>query len=256
MSAKPEKSLSERFINLIQVPSEIKPEFHGDVTGTGLVEPVKGSGKIPYLPMEFSLLKPKIDIDIESLQQVNLALEAAALESGFVGSDLVTSDNLIETAENYLFVFDTLDFVPPLVLYINPNDLTRSYTKRSNSQFTGGGHVTEHWGDDQEKLSASGKIGGAYTNKTGLTTYFRRNAASYQQLMQLYLMYRNNGYIYEVLDPRRIGLVGRVQITYDTETWIGHFDNFSMTENAENPYTMEYSFEFTVREYYNDDGLR
>ncbi len=74
--------------------------------------------------------------------------------------------------------------------------------------------------------------------------------------MQIYLMYRNNGYIYEVLDPRGIGLVGRVQITFDTEMWIGHFDSFRMVESADNPYTMEYGFEFTVREYSNDEGLR
>lgn len=251
MSAKTEKSLSEQFVNLMQVPSEVKVDFSGDAG----VAPVRGN-KVSYLPMQIELLKPKIGIDMEALQVTNLSLAAISKDKRSVGSDLVTSDNLIDVAENYLSVFDTLDFVPPLSFYINPSDLTRTFTKRSNSQFGGNGHITEHWGNDQDKLSATGKMGAFYTNKTGLSRYFRRNSAAYQQLMHLYLIYRNNGYIYEALDPRRIALVGRVQITFDTETWMGHFDSFTMTENADNPFTMDYSFEFTVREYYNDESLR
>ena len=251
MSAKTEKSLSEQFVNLLQVPSEVRPNFAGD---TG-IEPVKGS-RVAYLPMQIELLKPKIGIDLEALQTANLNLASMAQKNNYVGSDMVTSDNLIDVAENYLTTFDTLDFVPPLSFYINPSDLTRTFTKRSNSQFGGNGHIIEHWGNDQDKLSANGKLGAFYTSKTGLSRYFRRDSASFQQLMHLYLIYRNNGYIFESLDPRRIALVGRVQITFDTETWVGHFDSFSMTENADNPYTMDYAFEFTVREYYNDESLR
>ena len=249
------QSLSERFANFIPVPIELKPDFSGDLADSGLVEPVKPNS-VTYLPMQIELLKPKFDIDLDSLLSTNRDIELEAASSGAVGPDLVSSDNLVEAAKDYLTVYETMDFVPALIFYINPTDLTRSKQKRSNSQFAGMGHVTEHWGNDQDKLSANGKIGATYTNKTGLTRYFRRNSASFQQLMHLYLIYRNNGYIYEIGDPRRISLVGRVQITYDTETWIGHFDSFSMTENADNPYTMEYSFEFTAREYYNDESMR
>ena len=251
MSAKTEQSLSEKFVNLLQVPTEVRPDFQGDLG----VEPVAGNA-VAYLQMTIELLKPKIDIDLDALQATNLDLVAQSKFTQSVGSDLLTSDNILDAAEDYLNVFDTFEFVPALTFYINPNDLTRTFSKRVNSQFGGGGHIIEHWGNDQDRLSANGKMGGFYTNKTGLTRYFRRNSAAYQQLMHLYLIYRNNGYIYETQDPRRIGLVGRVQITFDTEIWIGHFDSFSMTENADNPYTMEYSFEFTVREYYNDESLR
>lgn len=250
----PEKSLSERFVNLIQVPREQEISFEGDLANDGLVEPVRPSSKT-YMPMSIELLPPKVEPDVVAAFAQNAELERSQSNTGFVGDNLVSSDGFFEMMDDIDLVFKTIAFLEPLVLYINPQDLTRTWGRRVQSQFSGHGHVTEHWGEEQDKLSCTGKIGATYTNKTGLTRYFRRNSASYQQLMHLYTIYRNNGYLYEVLDTSRISLVGAVQLTYDTETWIGHFDSFTMNENADNPYTLEYSFEFTAREYYNDTSL-
>lgn len=258
-----ERGLTERFVNLYQVPEEMELSFQGDIDTSDLrgnftesqLKPVRPNSP-EYMPMVIELLTPKITIDTDAVLAYNQELEQAALDGVSVGDDLANSDDLLETTLDYDLVFQTIEQTPPLVLYINPSDLTRTFQRRIQEQMAGNGHIIEHWGEDQDKLSANGKIGAAYTTKTGLTRYFRRNAASYQQLMHLYIMYRNNGYIFEVMDPRRISLVGRVQITYDTEVWIGHFDTFTMSENADNPFMMDYSFEFTVREYSNDESLR
>jgi len=252
--AKTEKSLTQRFVDLIQVPGVMEVSYAGDVSRTGNVEPVRPSSK-SYLPMTIELLPPKIELDINGAFNQNAELERSQSDVGFVGDNLVSSDGFFEMAEDIQFTLQTLDFIEPLMLYINPTDLTRTFGRRVQEQMAGHGHIEEHWGEEQDKLSCNGKIGATYTNKTGLTRYFRRNSASYQQLMHLFTIYRNNGYLFEVTDTNRISLVGAVQITYDTETWIGHFDTFSMSENADNPYTMEYSFEFTVREYFNDTSL-
>lgn len=251
-----EKSLGDKFLDLLQVPAGLAPSFTGDTVATdGLDGNIKAvrPNPVTYLPMQIELLGPKVAIDIGTLQQTNLALEAAANETG---SELGRSEDLVEAAEDYLMAVQTMEFLEPLVFYINPNNLTRTYARKTSEQFAGGGHVVEHSGQDQDRLSASGKIGAYYTDKTGLTRFFRRNSASFQQLMHLYLLYRNNGYVYEITDAHRISLVGRVQITFDTEVWVGHFDSFQMSEDANNPYTMDYSFEFTVREYTNDETLR
>lgn len=260
-----EKGLTERFVNLYQIPEELTLNFQGDIVGVtknpnhfGLpftaekdqqVQPVRPIART-YMPMIITLLQPKIPINLDGLRARNQQLTSD------IGDEVtLLSGELTEKAEDFQLVIETIKNAPPLIFYINPNDLSRTFQRRYTEQFGGNGHIIEHWGEEQDKLTASGKIGATYTTKTGLARYFRRNSASYQQLMQLYLLYRNNGYIYEVADLRRISLVGRVQITYDTETWIGHFDSFSMNENAESPFTMEYSFEFTAREYFNDESL-
>jgi len=246
-----EKGLVERNANLYQVPEEVDFRFDGDTN----IRPVRPNS-VTYLPMRFEILGPKIDVDLEAIQAYNLTLfQNQANDPNAVGETLSSAGSLLDEAELISGVIDNLNEVPPLVLYINPTEITRTFAKHTTEQLGGNGHIIEHWGDEQDRLSASGKIGAYYTDKTGLSRYFRRNSASFQQLMQLYIMYRNNGYIYEVYDARRISLVGRVQISYDTETWIGHFDSFQMTENADNPFTMEYSFDFTVREYYNNVNL-
>lgn len=254
-----EKSLTERFANLIPLPPGLEASFQSEITSTEAgnattIRPVRPDSK-PYLPMTIELLGPKIPINLEAVQETNLQLTQEQNDPNFVGSALVQSDYFLESAEDYQLQVETFEFIEPLVLYINPTDISRVFQKRYDSQLAGDRTVIEHWGEEQDRLTASGRIGAAYTDATGLTRYFRRHSASYQQLMNLFLLYRNNGYVFEVSDPYRIGLVGRVQITYDTETWIGHFDTFSMTENADNPFTMEYEFEFTVREYYNDMSL-
>lgn len=254
-----ERGLTERFVNLLQTPHELETNFTGDInTSNGVfqtsqVQPVR-QRSVTYLPMEIKLIPPTIPINLQAVNRYNQTLQQAFLADG-IGEALTTSDLLLDQALDYQLIFDTIEQTEPLVFYINPSDLTRQYARRVSEQFGGGMHIIEHWGEEQDRLTANGKIGGTYTSSNGLTRFFRRNTASFQQLMHLYLIYRNNGYIYEVLDTRRISLVGAVQITYDTEVWIGSFDSFSMTENADNPYTMEYSFEFTAREYYNDESL-
>lgn len=248
-----QQGLTEQGVNLYQTPRELELNFEGDIAGDtqglDILRPVDGTARVDYLPMTIELLPPKVSVNLDRLQQDNLEFQQLANDPVSAGEAPVLADGILESAQNYLLTIQALEFLPALVLYINPNDFTRNHQRKVNSQFAGQGHITEHWGEEQKSLSASGRIGAAYTDKTGLTRYFRRNAASYQQLMHLYTMYRNNGYLYETVDINRIGLVGRVQLSYDSDIWVGHFDSFSMSEAADNPHTMEYSFEFTAREY-------
>jgi hypothetical protein len=67
------------------------------------------------------------------------------------------------------------------------------------------------------------------------------------------LLYKNNGGVW-FPDPisrsskaRNLSLVGSVYLYYDHTLYIGSFDTFSLTESETSPFTLEYSFAFTVR---------
>ncbi len=155
---------------------------------------------------------------------------------------------------------------PPLQMLINPMSFSVSSTKVASDGVwarNGPNNVIEHWGDAQDTISAQGRVAGFYATDynssvmgsgPGLTRMARSFSASYQNLMSLYLIYRNNGYLWlEDMDLRGVGrpnnlaLVGSVYLYYDNTMYIGSFDSFQVTEEAESPFTLSYSFEFTVR---------
>lgn len=172
---------------------------------------------------------------------------------------------------------------PEIVLLINPENLSFSTSKKINSEFTRGGYVTEEWGNMQENLQFSGRIGGYYVlnpkiDFSGLNRYERSKSPSFKNLMNLFMMYRNNGMIYsnstrskfnnttnklirnKTLETEkeripkiiqktknRITDVGDVYLNYDGTIYRGSFDDFSIEESADSPYTLSYKFSFTVR---------
>jgi hypothetical protein len=160
---------------------------------------------------------------------------------------------------------DTIKNTPPLQLLVNPQSFKLSSEKIiSDGGFTREGPILEHWGEQQDKLEASGKLAAfmaidanppAEKSPTGggpgLTRVARNYSASYQNFLSLYLLYRNNGGLYvKGLENNlltRLSLVGSIYIYYDSVLYIGSFDSFSITETDSNPYSLEYSFQFTVR---------
>jgi hypothetical protein len=63
--------------------------------------------------------------------------------------------------------------------------------------------------------------------------------------------YKNNGY--QILDPtqtskevRIINLISGIEIFYDNNTMLGHFNNFTFDEAADQPFIFDYNFEFVI----------
>ena len=118
--------------------------------------------------------------------------------------------------------------------------------------------MVEHWGENQDKLEASGKIAAFQAIDTttdatgpGLTRTARQYSLSYQNFLSLYQIYRNNAGIY-IPDPvdltkTNLSVLGSVYIYFDYTMYVGSFDNFTISENDQEPYTLEYSFTFSVR---------
>ena len=164
---------------------------------------------------------------------------------------------------------DKMRTTPPLRLLVNPTSFKISSEKVvSDGNFTREGPVIEHWGEQQDKMSISGKIAAFFAIDTqpspnienlgggpGLTRVARQYSASYQNFLSLYLLYRNNGglFVNTLADSMhnnllsRLALVGSIYIYYDNTMYIGSFDSFDVTENDTAPYSLEYNIEFTVR---------
>jgi len=171
---------------------------------------------------------------------------------------------------------DRMRTTPPLRLLVNPTSFKISSEKVvSDGNFTREGPVIEHWGEQQDKMSLSGKLAAFFAIDSvpssnqenmgggpGLTRVARQYSASYQNFLSLYLLYRNNGglYVNSLADTlktnllARLSLVGSIYIYYDNTLYIGSFDTFDVTENDSAPYSLEYNIEFTVRATFILDG--
>lgn len=174
---------------------------------------------------------------------------------------------------------------PPLSLLINPSNMNVTFSKKIQTNFARGGFVVEEWGEEQDVIQCEGKIGGYYIAQSsvknapdslsGLNRYERNKSLSFKNLFKLLLVYRNNGVIfqnttksaqrnkliqkygYSSVDKRvplvlqnqknRIDRVGDVYLGYDHTIYRGAFNTFSITEEANSPYTLSYKFEFTVQ---------
>ena len=153
---------------------------------------------------------------------------------------------------------------PPMRMLINPTSFKVGGTKIINDgNFGRNGPIVQHWGDDRDKIDVSGKLAGFYAmdsnnlESPGLTRMARNFSASYANFLSLYLIYKNNGEIWlnespdplaKTSKPDNMALVGSVYILYDSTLYIGSFETFSITETDESPFTLEYSFGFSVRQ--------
>lgn len=160
--------------------------------------------------------------------------------------------------------------VPPLTLFVNPNSLSISYNAvQQRSNRTRYGLVFERWGEGQPTLSISGStgsfvVGGPVGTTTGsrqdvvaevpsgVQFAAKRESAAFQQLMSLFQIYKNNGYIYDTVGKSEAHLfIGSVAIDYDQMTYVGNINSFEYTYNQDMPHRLEWSMEFTVSRMYD-----
>lgn len=155
---------------------------------------------------------------------------------------------------------EAMQNTPPLRMLVNPSSFSVKGEKIvSDSGWSRNGQpIIEHWGNQQEKISASGKVAGFYALDAnnavgpGLTRMARNFSQAWQNFQSLVLFYSNNGGIYTrdvttASEERNLTLMGSIYIFYDDILYIGSFDSLTVSETDTTPFTVEYSFEFTVR---------
>lgn len=152
-----------------------------------------------------------------------------------------------------------------LVLHVNPTSISISYTRQSESIQTLGGFIEQHWGNQPTSIDIQGSTGGfmrAYTGVTSVTGLgpsnerlpdsikgidlggSRRDTIAYDKFLDLLALFHNNGAIYA--KNGQIAFQGYVKLSFDGSDYYGWFENFSVTESADKPYSLEYSTSFQV----------
>lgn len=149
---------------------------------------------------------------------------------------------------------DVIAQTPPLILLINPKEFTRNYEPTVDDSVKGRyGHIVHMWMESPSTISSSGVTAGQYIvdaeGSGGLTNAFRIHSISYQNLLSLLLMYKNNGVIFanEDSDKGIPILAFTIFMYYDNHIYLGSFDSFGVSDSGDKPFNLEYNFKFTVR---------
>ena len=139
--------------------------------------------------------------------------------------------------------------VPPLVLLINPHQLQMSMTKvQSYQDRTRYGYIFHTWGEEQPKMTINAKCGAFISGGRGVHFTSKHDSASWQNLMNLFRFYKNNGYIHDTVGKSNAHhFVGALSITYDGWIYYGHLESFSWNyEETTQHGGIDFSMEFTV----------
>lgn len=134
--------------------------------------------------------------------------------------------------------------VPDLIMKINPQNINCSYTQLINRKRTIGGFIEEHWGEQLDTVSASGKTN-QFMGPRGLTNFERRSTDSFRNFEKLIAIFRNNGSLFHESTGKIIAQ-GWVIMNYDNCIYKGYFENFNVNEIAEKPFELSYDFSFKI----------
>lgn len=139
-----------------------------------------------------------------------------------------------------------------LVMHVNPTSMSVQYTKHVERIQTRGGYVEQHWGDSPSEISFTGVTGGLVRLYGGLSSTTnpayggtRRETLAYDKYLDYLALFHNNGSIYD--SAGNIVLQGILKMTYDGGTYLGRFENFTVSESAEKPFMLDLSASFKVK---------
>ena len=184
------------------------------------------------------------------------------------------------------FVFDIV--APDGVTSLLPDDVKNisfSYEKKHEISPTLSGWVEYYWGDNPTTISleaSSGAFIRPYTGlsavtgpvtippnsqtSTNLTDFMgppplkettigtsiggtRRETITYDKYLDLLALFHNNGSIYD--QTGRVIVQGKIKMIFDGGVWFGWFQSFSVTDDANTPYSFNVSLAMQVeREYH------
>lgn len=138
---------------------------------------------------------------------------------------------------------------PPLVLLINPTNLSMKYAK--NQQYTERtryGYVFQAWGESQPRLSIEAKCGAFISGGRGVQWASRRDSAAWQNLATAFHFYRHNGYIYDTVGKSNAHhFVGALSIHYDGWVYYGNMESFNYSfDEGQQHGGVVFSMEFVV----------
>lgn len=150
---------------------------------------------------------------------------------------------------------------PRLTLFVNPEEFSRVFTKKvSYSERNRNGYLLQSNFDEQVTLSGRGRTGNFITGvptgvsgpngqnptTSGVQYASKLDSAAWQNLMNLYQIYKNNGVIYNPDGSEAHLWTGLVAIEYDQFVYYGQFDSFNYNYDESSPNAIAFDFSFTV----------
>lgn len=142
-----------------------------------------------------------------------------------------------------------------LVLHVNPDSMSFSYTKNVQEIQTKGGYVEQHWGDQPSNITINGSTGGfmrLYAGRMPTASGSgidmggsRRETIAYDKFLDLLALFHNNGAIYN--SDGRILFHGFIKVSFDGQSHLGYMNNFQYNESTDKP-VFTYTIDFQVAE--------
>lgn len=147
---------------------------------------------------------------------------------------------------------------PPAVyrFLINPSEMQVQRTTLDTMGMTRAGWQMGVWGEDSVQINLSGKTAGQYW-AFGNTDKYQQYTESYRNLMQLQMVFENNGYWFEgeqlnegplAADflRRRIKMHSDVELIVGNFVWSGMFDSLTISQTADEPFLMSFQLSFVA----------
>ena len=134
--------------------------------------------------------------------------------------------------------------IPPLVMYINPEEVSTQRTPAMAMISTITQDVSYYYGMNPTEISMSGYTGLFYHPLTGIVDVLRIITPAYKYFHKLFEIYRNNGL---VQDTKSVVMFWRpITLTYEDRIYKGYFKSFDYTDSGDTPYGFKYSITFTA----------
>lgn len=151
--------------------------------------------------------------------------------------------------------------VPPLTLLVNPQSLNLIFSKKQAYQDRNRfNYIFQSTFEEQVRMSVAGRTGAfiaggnfadAQNQRTltpsGYQYANKQDSASWQNLMSLFSIYRNNAVIYNPDGSEAHLWIGNVVIEYDQVSYFGQFENFNYSYDEMKQHgSIDFTFDFTV----------
>ena len=133
---------------------------------------------------------------------------------------------------------------PYMVMHMNPENFDESFTKLITRQVTRGGYLEQHWGEELDNITCSGSTGAFISIRSGLSVLNRKASIAYRKHLELVALYRNGGHVYD--QRGNIVMHGGINLHFDSNIFHGFFENLTVNETADNPFTFTVDFSFKV----------
>jgi len=206
--------------------------------------------------------KVRIETD-DFLNRAQGSVSYTPVSTGFVPSEGVSSALNEALARENIYLTGAAQPILPMTiavpgndgvraqitLLINPENLNHGKTNASQTAYTRGGWIPQLWGPNQDLITATGKSAMFMVSGEGAAELLKKYSFGFLNFMALVTAYKNNGYIMsDQTDPRKAtrvpDLVTGVELSYDGQIYMGHFNNFTLDDTADSPFTFSFNFEF------------